>query len=921
MSDSIWDDPTITAYVLGELPDEQRDEFENRLESDSDLAAAVEEVRSLTGQLEELYAAEPTTTLDSERRESIVTGQSASVYRERDSRSWRPALLIAATAAAILLLVGLAPLLRQQQLEFTVSQVDGSSSDPGVLESAATANSSGEAAADASGTARLRPSADRPLSSSALAPSPTGGTRSESVRNDSTVGMSGLSSAPVVVEAQPVETLGRSFAAAGEKPAGRLSLAPATPQDPNAAPRQTEQREALMADADSVDDLSQAIVEAPIEVAEAPIEMVPELGAIILRGSKRDVAKAKEVIDQVQLAEQLEGFSSLGEKSDLWATSPARAAPRTAGQAPAEHPRVAIAATPSVRVVEVAKNEPTLTTETMLFKQSAAPAPTSAAASSPAPAPVIRGRRAKEANVNPRFGAPRQTRSDALGVDGRRGWEMKVPDRYFVPDDSGRGPGIAGDRFDPITENPFRRVAEHNFSTFSVDVDTASYSKTRDYLTRARSLPRPDSVRIEELLNYFDYEYDPPAPGDKHPFAARATVTGCPWNKEHRLARIALKGKTMDRDELPPCNLVFLIDTSGSMNPPNKLPLVIEGMKMLVDQLRAQDRVAITVYAGSAGRVLDSVSAKKSKKIRKALTQLSSGGSTNGGAGIALAYQTAREHFIAEGVNRVILCTDGDFNVGLTGTDQLVRMVEQEAKGNIFLSVLGFGMGNHNDAMLEQISGRGNGNYAFIDTKAEAHKVLVDQTAGTLVTIAKDVKLQIEFNPTHVSSYRLIGYENRMLAKEDFINDKKDAGEIGAGHAVTALYEIVPAGVEADAAVPKVDESRYQTSPKRTAAADSDEIMTLRLLYKQPDSDVSIPPVEFHIADEGGSFEDADHDMRFAAAVASFGMQLRRSQYSGNWTISDVMAVAEDAKGEDEYGLRAEFVELVRTAGELMGQQ
>lgn len=470
-------------------------------------------------------------------------------------------------------------------------------------------------------------------------------------------------------------------------------------------------------------------------------------------------------------------------------------------------------------------------------------------------------------------------------------------------------------------------------STFSVDVDTASYSKTRDYLVRAGQLPRRDVVRIEEFVNYFDYEYDPPADDHQHPFAAQATVTQCPWNTEHRLARIALKGKTMKKGDRPQCNLVFLLDTSGSMNAANKLPLVIEGMQMLLKQLEKNDRVAITVYAGSAGLVLDSTLAKKKKKIRKALEQLKAGGSTNGGAGIALAYQTARDNFVSEGVNRVILCTDGDFNVGTTGTDELVRMVEQEAKGGIFLSILGFGMGNHNDAMLEKVSGRGNGNYAFIDNRLEAKKVLVDQTDATLVTIAKDVKLQIEFNPMQVSSYRLIGYENRVLAKEDFNDDEKDAGEIGAGHAVTALYEIVPAGVkadvkadvkagvdaDADASRPEVDPLEFQTERQPTEAADSDVMMKLKLRYKEPDGDTSTL-VEFPVTDEGGEFKDADHDVRFAAAVASFGMQLRRSDYAGSWTMSDVLKVAEDSKGEDVDGLRAEFVALVEKASELLGQ-
>ena len=452
----------------------------------------------------------------------------------------------------------------------------------------------------------------------------------------------------------------------------------------------------------------------------------------------------------------------------------------------------------------------------------------------------------------------------------------------------------------PIDDNPFKRVLEESMSTFSIDVDTASYSKTRDYIMRLGSLPRRDSVRIEELLNYFDYDYQPPAADDEHPFAARVSVTGCPWNENHRLARIAIKGKTMKKSERPPSNLVFLLDTSGSMDKPNKLPLVVKGMKMLIGQLNKRDKVAITVYAGSAGLVLDSVSAKKNKLIRQALTELSAGGSTNGGEGIELAYRTARDNFVSGGVNRVILCTDGDFNVGTTGTDALVRMVEKEAKGGIFLTVLGFGMGNHNDAMLEQVSGRGNGNYAFIDTPAEAHKVLVEQTNGTLVTIAKDVKLQLDFNSKRVAQYRLIGYENRVLANADFNDDKKDAGEIGAGHTVTALYEIVPVGAEADTAQPKTDESKFQKM-QPTEAANSNVMLTVGLRYKPPAEDKSTF-VEFPVTDDDGEFESADDDVRFAAAVAGFGMKLRHSKHVGDWTLPDVLRVAESAKGKDKFG-------------------
>jgi len=439
-------------------------------------------------------------------------------------------------------------------------------------------------------------------------------------------------------------------------------------------------------------------------------------------------------------------------------------------------------------------------------------------------------------------------------------------------------------------------------------------------LTRSNQLPRPDAVRIEEMVNYFDYAYEPPSADSEHPLVARAEIVSCPWNDAHRLARIALKGKTLASGERPACNLVFLIDTSGSMDAPNRLPLVQEGLKLLLSKLGPRDRVAIVVYAGSAGLVLESTPASDDAKIRRALTQLAAGGSTNGGAGISLAYQTARDNFIKDGVNRVILCTDGDFNVGTTGTDSLVRMVENESKGGVFLTVLGFGMGNHNDAMLEQISGKGNGTYAYIDTINEARRVLVDQTDSTLVTIAKDVKLQVEFNPARVSAYRLIGYENRVLAKEDFNDDQKDAGEIGAGHTVTALYEIVPAGIQADAIAPPVDELKYQKEVSLTEAAESEEVLTIKMRYKAPDGDTS-KLVEFPVSDEGKAFDQADLDVRFAAAVAGFGMKLRNSPYAGKWTYSDVEKTAEAALGDDPLGLRAEMIELVRKAAAISGNE
>ncbi|MCA9215375.1 MAG: von Willebrand factor type A domain-containing protein [Planctomycetales bacterium] len=477
--------------------------------------------------------------------------------------------------------------------------------------------------------------------------------------------------------------------------------------------------------------------------------------------------------------------------------------------------------------------------------------------------------------------------------------------------DKGNGPGKGGDKFEPIVENAFLEVKSAPLSTFSIDVDTASYSKTRQFLMEANSLPRPDAVRIEELLNYFKYDYEEPETDD--PFWANTEVAACPWQLKHRLVRIGLQGKTFPKEARPPTNLVFLLDVSGSMDEPNKLPLLRRSMKMLTEQLGENDRVAITVYAGAAGLVLDSTTADKQDEILGSLERLHAGGSTNGGDGIHLAYQTALDNFIKGGVNRVILCTDGDFNVGTTGTDELVRLAEEKAKTGVFLSVFGFGMGNHNDSMLEQISNKGNGNYGFIDNAREAKKSFVEQMTGTLVTIAKDVKIQVEFNPQAVSAYRLIGYENRMLAARDFNDDTKDAGEIGAGHTVTALYEVVPAGVSDTTEIPAVDDLKYQKKLVPSEDASSGELLTLKLRYKQPDGDTS-KLLTFPVNDSDASYAQSSKDYRFAASVASFGMLLRDSKYKGNATFDSVLELAAEGSRDSDDPYRAEFIEMVKKA-------
>ncbi len=464
------------------------------------------------------------------------------------------------------------------------------------------------------------------------------------------------------------------------------------------------------------------------------------------------------------------------------------------------------------------------------------------------------------------------------------------------------------ENYSTIHENGFKNVSVNPLSTFSIDVDNASYSNVRRYLNSGE-LPPTDAVRIEEMINYFSYEY--PEPQGEHPFSVSTEIATCPWNSENYLMHIGLKGKSIDKSELPPSNLVFLLDVSGSMNSPDKLPLLKRAFKMLVNELRPNDRVAIVVYAGAAGKVLDSTTGNQKTKILDALENLSAGGSTAGGAGIKLAYKIAEENFIEGGNNRIILATDGDFNVGVSSTSEMERLVEQKRENGVFISVLGFGSGNIKDDKMETIADKGNGNYAYINNIQEARKVFVSEFGGTLFTIAKDVKFQLEFNPKQVKAYRLVGYENRLLNDEDFNDDKKDAGEIGAGHTVTALYEIVPAGADGDA--PSIDPLKYQTS-KTVSGKTGDELLTIKMRYKNPDerkSQLLELPIQNELKDK------TSDDFRFSAAVASFGMLLRKSEFMGNTTINSVVKLAEGAKGADAEGYRSEFIRLAKTVGDL----
>jgi Ca-activated chloride channel homolog len=497
---------------------------------------------------------------------------------------------------------------------------------------------------------------------------------------------------------------------------------------------------------------------------------------------------------------------------------------------------------------------------------------------------------------------------------------------YAVPSLQGRAPGVhirgnSGsyqpqgfntEDYDKINENGFHKATDDPLSTFSIDVDAASYSNVRRFLN-SDQLPPAGAVRTEELINYFRYSY--PQPKDEHPFSITTEMTACPWNAQHQLVLIGLQGKQIPMENLPPSNLVFLIDVSGSMQDENKLPLVKSSLKLLVDQLREEDKISIVVYAGAAGLVLPPTSGQQKIKIKEALEALQAGGSTAGGAGIQLAYKTAKENFQKDGNNRVILCTDGDFNVGMSSDDELVRLIEKERASGVFLTVLGYGMGNYKDNKMQQLADKGNGNHAYIDGISEAKKVLVNEFGGTLFTIAKDVKLQVEFNPAKVQGYRLIGYENRMLNKEDFNDDKKDAGELGSGHTVTALYELIPAGVKSPF-LKDVDALKYQKENKPPIASYSNEVLTVKFRYKKPDGDKS-QLLQAVVEDKAVAFNSASENLRFAAAVAQFGTLLRNSEFKASASFNQVYQTAKAATGKDEEGYRKEFLTLVRKASKL----
>ena len=485
--------------------------------------------------------------------------------------------------------------------------------------------------------------------------------------------------------------------------------------------------------------------------------------------------------------------------------------------------------------------------------------------------------------------------------------ELRVGGARFDSLEAWRYQRQAGNReqYDEIVENAFIAVAADPLSTFSIDVDRASYSNVRRFIMQDGQLPPRDAVRIEELVNYFPYDYTDPL--DDAPLAIHTDVGPAPWKPQHQLVRIGLQARRVKIDNLPASNFVFLLDVSGSMRPSNKLPLVKSAMRLLVNELRPKDRVAMVVYAGSAGLVLPSTAGDQKDKILDAIDRLEAGGSTAGGAGIRLAYDQAVANFIRGGNNRVILATDGDFNVGASSDAEMVQLIEEKRRTGVFLTVLGVGEGNLQAAKMEKLADKGNGNYSYLDTITEAQKVLVHELGGTLYTVAKDVKIQVEWNPARVRGYRLIGYENRLLRNEDFNDDKKDAGEVGSGHSVTALYEVVPVGVNTDVTIRMPDSLRYQRRSVQQSQEAGPELLFVKVRYKQPDGDQSRLLTQPVLASRG---ETLSRDFTFQAAVAEFGLLLRNSDFKGNSALDHVIAAAREARGTDEGGYRAEFVRL-----------
>lgn len=886
------DDPRLTAFALGELDGADRDEIEQLIAASPEAAAAVRDIEDTVGILNGSLAEEPAPELTEEQRAAILSGEAADSEAEADARPSKPLAKISAASA-------LAGAVEADDLPQELMESPSVRSFPWAIAGSLVAS----AAVMIAVVATMPDTNSSPLGEMAATPSAAESADQVAMHN-------------VAGNRELAKHRGRFSFSEGEG---------------------AESEEATMAELAAPQDDTFEAAEGSEEAPGGRNPADKGLGGPGTANSRRAVLQPSTVATTTQpdpeATRKLPGQSG---------NNPQKRTRSQFGGGKAERP------VPLNVLKKQTENQAVASTGTSpKTKPAAAPAPGSPSGKPNASGPPARGAAGGGRGGARSFAAGRQdglqkageSRAEAKSVrvasiPGRPGEEAAgglgpVPtDSKEKTDRMARGlAALADESYEPIVENEFVEPLTKlkRLSTFSIDVDTASYSNVRRFLNRGQ-IPPPNAVRIEELINYFTYDYAEPKDGT--PFAADVEVNRCPWAPQHRLARIGLKARTIEKTKRPPTSLVFMIDVSGSMRASNKLALVKQSVNLLVNELTEDDQVAVVAYANDAGLRLDATSGSKTAEIMKVINGLSAGGSTNGEGGIRTAYSTAVKHFIQGGSNRVIMCTDGDFNVGVNDDDELIELIEEKAASGVFLSIFGFGMGNLKDAKLEKLADKGNGHYGYMDNLREAQKVFRDELMGTLYTVAKDVKIQVEFNPATVGAYRLIGYENRKLAAQDFNDDTKDAGEIGAGHVVTALYEIVPKKTWDER--PDVGELRYVQKNEDKAEAEAaeklpfkDELMFVKLNYKNPDEETSTsnPGLNIPVKDAQvrGQTTAPSGDFMWAASVASFGMNLRGSKYRGSWTLADVQETVEGAKGEDE--LRIEFAGLVKKAMSLIGPQ
>lgn len=944
MAEFDLNDPRLTAFALGELPEQERLEVERWLEESAEARAALVEIQETIDLVKDELAAEPVPTLTSTQRQAIEAQLSASQSAaagnpvtlaidgasDRGSLSWRW-LSLGLTAAA---LVGIA-LVLPRDAQRDVANLPAASNQTGdfgsqvamtepqpiaaegvVLDEASAASVPLDAlvvrekaaafdAPDSEAKSADKRLAQRRMTVAATEESKTQVPHSVALNRRESVGNESSRQQQQLAQSEPRDR-SREMQRKGD-------VASSTPE----LGRSLDSQPGASAPAAGLAPLS-----APFGAGGNAGGSVGSGAGVPPVGLKSDLAKSKPVASSTPTnGERMRALNESKKAVDRFEDES-----RAKDGKPATQPQNAVVAVSK----KMNAPAPGAAPSAEGAKPAAAPDGNLAAGMAAGPAekagkPVTRTASVANKEVAELRDAQLAARTKVKQSGEGREESERIFSFYVGLDRGGDGEKNA-EAYEPITENEFVVPQDSPLSTFSIDVDSASYANMRRFLNQGQ-LPPANAIRVEELINYFSYQYAQPADGQ--PFSVLADAAPCPWSKDHYIARIGLKARDIDKAKRPPTNLVFLIDVSGSMGTPNKLPLVKRGMSLLVEEMTETDRISIVTYAGDAGLKLEPTTGNEQARIMSVIDGLNAGGSTNGAAGINLAYEQALRHFNKEAANRVILCTDGDFNVGVSSDSELVKLIEAQAKTGVYLSIFGFGMGNLKDSKLEKLADKGNGHYGYIDDLNEARKVFNEELVGTLYTVAKDVKLQVEFNPLTVGAYRLIGYENRTLAAQDFNDDTKDAGEIGAGHTVTALYEIVPVGkwpqrsnvdplkyAAADkAADRKLSEAK--DAAKKVPADVADDLFTVKLRYKQPNAETSVKTIDYVVDDIAGKKVVPNGDLMWAASVANFGMQLRHSKHAGQWKLEDIAETASGLVGDDRTGRRNEFVDLVKKAAEL----